>query len=199
MSAPPALHELVAARLCHDLVNPLSAIGNGTALLRGAPGDAGLVDLVADAGAGALARLTLLRLAFGPAPGGASIAGAEVAQALLRDPPAARLAVDWTCAAPLPRAEARAGLLAAMCAASACGARGRITVARSAAGDWRIAAQSPRPVALPGLWALAEGAVPPPADLAPREVHFALLPAALAALGRRLRRTGAEGDLILAF
>lgn len=183
-----ALHELVAARLCHDLASPLSAIGNGTALLQAMPGDAEVSALVADTVATAQARLMLLRLAFGPAGPGDSVAGAEIAQALTRDPPAARLAVDWDATGPLPRPEARAALLALICAASACGAQGRIAVARDATG-WTVAAEAPRPVALPAFWAIAEGA-PPPADLAPRMVHFALLPLVLADLGRRLVHDG---------
>ena len=144
--------------------------------------------MLSDTVATAQARLVLLRLAFGPADPGASVAGAEIAQALTRDPPAARLAVAWEATGPLPRLEARAALLALMCAASGCGAQGRITVTRDASG-WTIGAEAPRPVALPAFWPVAQGA-PPPDDLAPRMVHFALLPLALAALGRRLDHDG---------
>lgn len=63
------LSALVSARLCHDLVSPLGAIGNGLELIEmsgGGKTEAELA-LVTDSLANAIGKLKFLRVAFGPA------------------------------------------------------------------------------------------------------------------------------------
>ena len=72
MSAPgpgsPDLSSLVAARLCHDLISPIGAIGNGMELLQMTEGrGVAELELISDSLATALAKLRFYRLAFGPA------------------------------------------------------------------------------------------------------------------------------------
>ena len=68
MSAPE-IAALVSARLCHDLISPIGAIGNGLELLRMAEGQDGEPELalISDSLGMALAKLRFYRIAFGPA------------------------------------------------------------------------------------------------------------------------------------
>src|SRR5690606_36320108 len=78
----PDLGALVASRICHDLVNPLGAIGNGVELLalttgfgpaagpqgaslQGTAGGSPELALIAESTTHAAARARLFRLAFG--------------------------------------------------------------------------------------------------------------------------------------
>ena len=64
---PEDLAALVGSRICHDLVNPLGAIGNGAELLVMEDSRLGpLARLIGDSVESATARLRLYRLAFGP-------------------------------------------------------------------------------------------------------------------------------------
>ena len=65
----PDLSELVSVRLCHDLISPMGAIGNGLELMQLSGGGAGAPELalVNDSLATALAKLRFFRIAFGPA------------------------------------------------------------------------------------------------------------------------------------
>ncbi|MGM0560771.1 MAG: histidine phosphotransferase family protein [Pseudomonadota bacterium] len=67
-SADFRLAELLSSRLCHDLVGPISAIGNGTELLQEmSPMDAEAVDLIASSAGQASSKLAFFRLAYGAA------------------------------------------------------------------------------------------------------------------------------------
>lgn len=64
--------ELLSSRLCHELISPISAVGNGLELLSGEAGndaDGGMVEevsaLVSRAAAEASAKLQFYRLAYG--------------------------------------------------------------------------------------------------------------------------------------
>lgn len=62
------LAELLASRLCHDLVGPVSAVGNGAELLQEmSPMDAEAVDLIASSSGQAASKLAFFRLAYGAA------------------------------------------------------------------------------------------------------------------------------------
>jgi hypothetical protein len=63
-----SLADLIGSRLCHDLSNPLGAIGNGVELLDLTGSAKGPeMDLIRDAVGDALARVRFFRLAFGHA------------------------------------------------------------------------------------------------------------------------------------
>jgi len=198
----PALHELVAARICHDLVSPLGAIGNGLELLTMSAGTGGSgpeAALIAESAALAGARLKLFRLAFGPADEDRAMPAREVAAMIGALAPALRVVVDWKATGNLPRAEMRCACLALLCMGAALAHGGSATVTHDEAGGWHIEGHTKRLTTLPGLWELAAGTTPPPPDLAPRQVQFALLPLALAALGRRMTVVQAQDRLTLAF
>lgn len=73
------LSALVSARLCHDLISPMGAIGNGLELMQlSQPAASAELDLIADSLGSAIAKLRFFRIAFGPADAQALIAGEEI-------------------------------------------------------------------------------------------------------------------------
>ena len=82
MSEPTALGDLelaalVSSRICHDVINPVSAISNGLEMLAEEPDQAtrdAAMDLIRKSTAQASAKLQFARLAFGAA----GSAGAEI-------------------------------------------------------------------------------------------------------------------------
>lgn len=86
MSGEPDLRlaELLAAHLCHELIGPVTAIGNGVELLAEEDGGAAARDaltLVGDAASRAAGRLQFYRFVYGSDPIGSagSVAPAELA------------------------------------------------------------------------------------------------------------------------
>ncbi len=192
------LAALVAARICHDLVGPLGAIGNGVELLTmtGA-GSGDEPALIAASSADAAARLRFFRLAYGPAAPGQVVARAEVLQLLAAVSRAGRVSFLWTVEGDPPRDELRAVLLALQCLETALPRGGEVQVTKAGA-SWLLSGDSPQLQADTGLWAtLAAPATAPPPS--PAQVQFALLPAALAALGRKVVVDHAPERVVMRF
>lgn len=193
----PDLAALIGSRICHDLNNPLGAIGNGLELMELAGHKAGPeVALIAQSVAAAKARLQFLRIALGAASPDSRMNGAEVAGIVAAHYGAGRLQIDWPPGLPeLPRDTVKRAFLALMCLETAMPFGGRIAVI---AGDdgWRFEAEAARLRALDALWDGATGAVPL-TDIGAPLVQFALLPEAAARAGRRVRVETAEGRILI--
>ena len=156
MSAPdpnaPDLSALVAARLCHDLISPIGAIGNGLELLQLAGGGAvAELALVNDSLATALAKLRFYRVAFGPAdPQGRQSLdeAAQITDAMFHG----RFVVAWDAdGAELPRPAARLAYLAILCLEKSLPMGGHVRVA---VGEGRITLSVRRPAHRPARGAL---------------------------------------------
>jgi histidine phosphotransferase ChpT len=189
MSSPdlgaPDLSALVAARLCHDLISPIGAIGNGLELLELAGAGAGAeLALVNESVATALAKLRFYRIAFGPADAQARQSLDEAAQ-ITGAMFSGRFSVAWEAGpADLPRTAMRLAYLAILCLERSLPMGGRATVS---VGDGRITlAVAGRRTAPPAeLWAhVLEGARL--AEVKADAVQFALLRQGLATSGYRL-------------
>ncbi len=190
------LAALVAARICHDVVSPLGAIGNGLELLALAgAADGPELALVRESAGNAMARIRLFRLAFGDARPGQRVAGGEVEATLRAALEQPRRSLHAEMPADLVRTEARIGCLAALCADAALIQGGGLRLGFDGAA-WRLEATAPRlRQGLPwgALTAPADGseagpdagAAPPEAEAEPATVQFALLAGCLAAAGRR--------------
>ncbi|MGE5537871.1 MAG: histidine phosphotransferase family protein [Gemmatimonas sp.] len=93
------LLELICARLCHDLVGPVSAIGNGVELVTefGEDMRGEALALIAQSASEAARRLQFFRVAFGSAAGGdgQSLPLREVRTRALALPLGGRVTVDW--------------------------------------------------------------------------------------------------------
>ncbi len=188
----PDIPGLVGARICHDLISPIGAIGNGVELL-GLTGAAQgpEMQLISDSAAGAQARVQLFRIAFGRSEAGQQIRADEVRGVLRGAEDGSKVRHDWRIETPAPRTEVRCAFLAILCLQTALPRGGTIVVTRTA-DTWRIAGAGSVVRLEEGLAELVLGA-PPPATLAPAHVQFALLPEAAAALDRSpvLRETAA--------
>jgi histidine phosphotransferase ChpT len=184
MPAHPDLSALLGSRLCHDLIGPIGAIGNGVELLLLAGGGRGdEVALISETVTALSARIRFYRVAYGTARHDQSIARTEVAAILADLFPSGRITVIWTSPQDLPRAEVKAAFLLLLCAEQALRSGGKITILRDEVG-WSLTLSSPRLRHDPALWSLIDNAILP-ADLEPAQVQFPLAGQALAQLGRR--------------
>lgn len=185
---------LIGSRICHDLISPVGAIGNGLELLE-LSGQATTpeMSLVAASAADASARIRLFRLAFGDAGTGRPITGQEVANILAVVHGTGRISVAWQALGDHPRTEIKAVLLALLCAETALTGSGHITVTCTG-GRWRIQAAADRLSPDPALWNMLDGAVPPD-RLAPAAVQFLLLPGACAVSNLNLAVQHTETEL----
>lgn len=181
------LAQLLGSRLCHDLVSPLGAIGNGVELLEMSPEFPGIgaspeLMLIAESVAAARARIQLFRVAFGMAQGDQRMSRAGLAQLLDGFSGQGRLRVQLEAEGDFARVELRMIMLAMMCLESALPWGGAVTVVHDG-GRWRLVGQADRVKQDPALWAWLGG--DDPRAPAPSEVHFALLAQALADANRQ--------------
>lgn len=180
MTTGAELAALLGSRICHDLISPLGAIGNGVELMhmsgaRLAPELA----LIADSIASAQARIRFLRVAVGIAGEGPSISAPEIAALLAGVYGTGRITVDWQATGDLPRNLVRRAFLAIMCLQDALPLGGQIAVQRQGR-DWTATASGPRQRFDAPLWAWLAGAAPATA-LSAAQVQFGLLHADLTA------------------
>lgn len=187
MSQPnsPNLNALVGSRICHDLINPLGAIGNGIELL----GLAGAADgpemaLVADSVENATAKLKFLRLAFGDASADQACGRSDILKTLTDVANGGRLSYSWNVAGDPARLDVRTALLSMMCIETALPMGGDIEVELTPQG-WSVYAKHERLSLDPDLWVpLSKGKCPD--RLSAAKVHFGLLPQMAAAAERTL-------------
>lgn len=95
----PRIAELMASRICHDLISPVGAVNNGIELIEEMGDDLGKGDalgLIASSVEQASARLKCFRLAYGAAGSEADIGLKDVRETfamIVRD---SRNALDWS-------------------------------------------------------------------------------------------------------
>lgn len=86
---PVALSALLASRLCHDLINPVGALGSGLDVLEEEGMDQGMkdaaLDLIRSGGAKSIALLKYARIAYGAAGGRGAELPWDEAHAVLRE------------------------------------------------------------------------------------------------------------------
>ena len=136
------LVELICSRLCHELVNPVGAVGNGVELLTELGGmDKEALDLINQSARTAGQRLQFYRLAYGQASGMAaeiSVAQAgEIARGVLISH---RLKLDWPSSGPdgerrLSKSVLKLLLNLVLLAAEALPRGGRIALSLAPHGD----------------------------------------------------------------
>jgi histidine phosphotransferase ChpT len=177
----PDLSALVGARLCHDLISPMGAIGNGLELLQMADGPPRAeLALVGDSLDSALAKLRFFRIAFGPADAQARQTADEAAQ--LTDAMfTGRFTVAWAGGADMARPLARIVYLAILCLEKSLPMGGHVRVAIEPAAV-SLAVDGRRTAPPPELWAHVTDGTPVP-GLKADGVQFALLRQALEATG----------------
>lgn len=181
--AAPDLAALVSARLCHDLISPIGAIGNGLELLQlSGAGASPELSLVSESVATAIAKLRFFRLAFGPADPQAALTREEAAQ-ICSAMFGGRFAVAWE-AGDLPRPFGRIACLAILCIEKSLPTGGTVHLTVEGS-ELAIRVQGRRTAPPSDLWEHARRGAPL-AELRPDAVQFVLLAEALSAAGCRL-------------
>ncbi len=192
--------SLVGSRLCHDLVSPLGAIGNGVELLQMANEMPGLASgeemrLIEDALKAARARINCFRVAFGAAGASQRVPAAEFAALVADIQTSSRMRIKLDIDGDHARGVVKLVLLSLMCMETAMPWGARVTISQQGR-DWRITAEAERTRMDPALWAWLDGPRSGKAETAASEVQFLLVPLTAAELNRSvtwsLTETGGE-------
>lgn len=176
---------LVGSRICHDLISPLGAIGNGVELLGLTQStDGAEMALISESVENANARILFFRIAFGAAGADQMIARSEVLKVLTLDAKGGRFTYFWRVDDNQKRREVRMAFLMLQCFESAMPTGGDITIAQTG-GAWVLTAETARLNADPDLWASLTN---PETQFqhSAAQVQFALLPPLLAETGMAL-------------
>jgi len=191
----PKLHELVASRICHDLISPIGACANGAELMA-MGGGAPEVALVEESAADAVARVRFFRIAFGQADGRQHLSSVEMAQSFAALS-AKKIEVTWRAGTELPRKEAQAICLALLCVERALPRGGAVTI-KALGTHWSVSAEAENLLITDPLWSpLTRGVAPE--EVIPATVSFALLPDVLQRLGRRISIQMTDSRILMQF
>ncbi|MCH8467306.1 MAG: histidine phosphotransferase [Roseinatronobacter sp.] len=194
--APQDLSAMVAARICHDLVSPLGAIGNGLALIVASQQMQGPeIDLVVQSTECANAKLRFFRVAFGIVSAEQMISQAEINSILRAMEAHQKQRIRWTGATELTRRQVKLVFLLLMCLETALPWGGDIDVMIHAGGV-QLIARAERMKIDDALWAsLGSGSVLE--DVTSARVQFLLAGIELRAQGARLGLLEHAGSLSL--
>lgn len=192
------LTSLLGSRICHDLISPLGAIGNGVELLAMA-GNAKSpeISLIEESIENANARIRFFRVAFGAAAPGQEIGRSEVKDVLAGLTRGGRVSIIWQVEGDMPRRETKLAFLCLQCLEAAMPWGGRITVAREGE-SWMLRAEASKLRELNGLWTAFDTGEAVDA-LAAAEIEFLLAPVFAAEAGFRLGRTAGPNRITLRF
>lgn len=189
---------LIGSRICHDIISPLGAIGNGVELLE-LSGTAPCAEmaLVSDSVDNATAKVRFFRLAFGAAEAGQMIEQREILSILDALSNGGRHRFHWKLAEGSPRIELRPALLAMLCLETALPLGGEIDIKKMGT-EWLVSARHDRLTLDPALWQPLNAGEAPEA-VSSATVHFALLPAMAAEAGRRITVESGPGWAMIRF
>ncbi|MEP2782067.1 MAG: histidine phosphotransferase family protein [Pseudoruegeria sp.] len=177
------LAQSVGARICHDLINPLGAVGNGVELLGLSTSENSVeLELLQSSVNAAQARLQMLRIAFGPTTDEAIVEGHILRTLMTQLSNGQRHKIEWLPSSGTPRNVAQLGTLMVLCVVSAMPTGGHIRVVKI--GDYSVVEVTATRIDLdPIFWDhIAEPAgLPAPSA---RTVHFNLLADQIKQTGR---------------
>ncbi len=194
----PDLIALLGSRICHDLISPIGAIGNGVELLlMDGAGNSPEMALISESVAHASARIRFFRVAFGGAGGDQRISQTEVKTILSDMTRGGRLLVDWQTPGDLSRREVKLAFLLILSLETAMINGGRIHVERTSA-RWVLTGRAPRLRIDPLLWEVLSNPAAP-AEIGPAQVHFLLVPEEVNRQHRRLTVEISEPEIRLSF
>lgn len=148
----PDLAALVGSRICHDLISPIGAIGNGVELLSLTDGDTGAeMDLINESVQNANARIRYFRIAYGAASQDQLISRSEILSILASTARGGRFTYFWQIQGDRQRRFVRCALLLMQCFESALPVGGDIHVEED--GDsWQMRAEGTRLSLDTALW-----------------------------------------------
>ncbi|MBM9595516.1 histidine phosphotransferase family protein [Roseitranquillus sediminis] len=192
------LNALLGSRICHDLISPLGAIGNGVELLNmSSPATMPEVALISESVENANARIRFFRIAFGVANPDQRLGNSEVGLVLRDVYKTSRIKVDWQVERDGRREEVKLVFLLLLCFETALPWGGRVTV-RHDDGIWNVAGTAERLSLNDRMWQLLDN--PDAAvELTSANVHFALAPETAQKIGRKLRTETGEKSIGVSF
>lgn len=178
----PSLAAIVASRICHDLINPIGAVGNGLELLEltGLPNSPELA-LLKDSLIAATAKLKYFRVAFGQSDAASPMSFGEIEKLCSEMFERGRWKIEFAeNLAPVNRPKAKVILLALLCIESTLPTGGKVQISTDA-----LSATGKKNVALQEEWiCVSKGGTR--TNVASRLVHFTLLKDALSQQNRKL-------------
>jgi histidine phosphotransferase ChpT len=182
---------LIGSRICHDLVNPLSAISNGVELLElSGAAQTPEMALIAESVAAAMARVKLFRLAFGPSDCAQTLSKSDVVTLLDAVTKSGRVAYDWQIDKDLSRAEVRMLILAALCMETAVPLGAEVVFSQTAVG-FEIHGTGRKIAIDPSLWSFTSK------EISAAQVQFVLLPDVAQSLNRAVAYTATDTELTI--
>lgn len=192
------LNALLGSRICHDLISPLGAIGNGVELLTMSGLDAAPeIALIAESIENANARIRFFRVAFGQAGSTAQLGKSEI-QSILNDlTKGSRLNIEWKIEEGQARHDVKLAFLLIQALESAMPVGGRICVRRNGE-QWVLNGAADRLKIESGLWDLVSNPFAD-ADVSSSDVHFALAAETAQRLDRKITPHISETEIILSF
>lgn len=192
------LATLVGSRICHDLISPIGAIGNGVELLELTGGESGSeIALISDSVQNANARIRYFRVAFGAAAPDQVVSRREVLAILAATARGGRMTYYWQVDGDNTRQDVRIAFLLLLCFETALPIGGDVSIQRED-GVWTISTSSDRLNIDAERW---ESLTNPRKQMShsPALVQFALLPSVLAESRRTLELDLSEGQITAKF
>ncbi len=194
----PDLAALVGSRICHDLISPIGAIGNGVELLSLTDGDTDAeMDLITQSVQNASARIRYFRIAYGAAGEEQMVSRSEILSILAATARGGRINYIWKIDGEQPRRLVRAALLMLQAIEASLPLGGDVQVYLDA-NDWVMRAEGPRLSVDQSLW---DNLLSPQVGFhhTAAQVQFALLPSVLAEAGRHLQFKHSDDHLLVRF
>lgn len=198
MPNTPNIAALVSARICHDLISPIGAIGNGVELLMlDKTAASPEMNLIAESVMQASARIRFFRLAYGSGSADQRIARSEVAATLSAMTLNSRLQITLQAPRELSRQEVKLAFLLLQCLETMMPWGGAVALINQGT-QWVLNAESPRLRDNPNLWeqlTSEQGMT----EVLPTSVQFTLAWQELRRLGRVLRHANTPATINLTF
>lgn len=171
--------DLVASRICHDLINPVGAIANGVELFEMTGGADAEMELISEGIYHTSARVRFFRIAFGVSDAEQVITSSEV-KSIFEDSRSERIMLHWRVDRAMMRQQLRAAFLGILCVEQAMPRGGEIFITYE--NGWKILAEADVIDAPDKYWLpLAENEAP--TEVCPTTVPFALFPNCLKDMG----------------
>jgi histidine phosphotransferase ChpT len=194
----PDLAALVGSRICHDLISPIGAIGNGVELLALTDGDTGAeMELINESVQNASARIRYFRIAYGAAGEEQMVSRSEILSILAATARGGRINYIWKIDGEQPRRLVRSALLMLQAIEASLPMGGDIQVTQD--GDsWVMRGEGPRLAVDEELW---NNLLSPQVGFhyTAAHVQFALLPSVLAEAGRHMQYKHGPDHLVVRF
>lgn len=192
------LSALIGSRICHDLISPIGAIGNGLELMAMSESGGGPeLTLITESVSSANARIRFYRVAFGAAGKGQSLGRSEISGILDEVTRGGRLRYHWEPVGDVLRREVKLAFLVLQCFESAMPYGGDVTVSRTE-NNWTMRGTARKMKIDKRLWDFLTDP-DPETEIAPSEVQFALVPEQLKLSRRRIATRLDENEITVSY